>query len=216
MSFCPNCGTMCQDTATFCPNCGNSLVGNTTEQAGAAGNYSGEYPTQQPVQQQQPMPQGYPVQQQPALPMKWYKFLIYFALFAGGILNFIQGINYITGDVYAAQSNLQVTAETVYSFYGNGLKVVDILFGVLLMLLGVFQIFTRFQLARYKKKAPLYINIVYGAMAGIEFLYFILTKCVGVDATLSTVIAGGIAYSIVFLCNYVYFKKRKHLFVNGN
>ena len=61
------------------------------------------------------------------LGMKWYKFLIYFALFAGAFVNFIYGINYISGGIYVVETNGLTTADTVYKLYGVGLQVVDIL-----------------------------------------------------------------------------------------
>lgn len=56
------------------------------------------YPPQNGAEYQQ---QYYPPEQnQPELPMKWYKFTIYFALFAGSLMNLISAIMAFTGASY--------------------------------------------------------------------------------------------------------------------
>ena len=45
--------------------------------------------------------------------MKWFKFLIYFSLFAGAAINISNGINLITGFIYSMQSSGEISAETV-------------------------------------------------------------------------------------------------------
>ena len=61
--FCPKCGSQIADDAAFCVNCGHAV---NSQHAQAP-------QTQQPVQSYPPVD---PQAQQ--LPMKWFKFLIYF------------------------------------------------------------------------------------------------------------------------------------------
>lgn len=77
--FCRNCGKEMTDGAAFCVSCG------------AANN---------PVNCEANNPVNYAANQ---MPMKWYNFLIYFALFAGAVLNVLTGIFMLTG----AQYNMQ-------------------------------------------------------------------------------------------------------------
>ncbi len=147
------------------------------------------------------------------LGMAWYKFLIYFALIAGAILNIIYGINYITGGIYFSQTNGQVSAEDVYYYYGDGLRFVDILFGLFLIAFAVFGIVLRNRLAKFKPDAPKLVYIFYAVSAGGSLLYAILVAAItstqiGASQVLS------IITSIVFLIlNVMYFRKREHLFV---
>ena len=147
------------------------------------------------------------------LGMAWYKFLIYFALIAGAILNIIYGINYITGGIYFSQTNGQVSAEDVYYYYGDGLRFVDILFGLFLIAFAVFGIVLRNRLSKYKPDAPKLVYIFYAVSAGGSLLYAILVAAItstqiGASQVLS------IITSIVFLIlNVMYFRKREHLFV---
>lgn len=147
------------------------------------------------------------------LGMAWYKFLIYFALIAGAVLNIIYGINYMTGGIYFSQTNGQVSAEDVYYYYGDGLRFVDIAFGLFLIAFAIFGIILRNRLAKFKPDAPKLVYIFYAVSAGGSFLYSIL-----VSAITSTTIGASqiisIIVSIVFLLlNIKYFKKREHLFV---
>lgn len=83
--FCPNCGTQCPDDTKFCPNCGSTVANNqpteNTQQNFGQPNYT------QPNNYTQP--QMYNVQ----FEMKWFKFLIYFGLFAGAVLNCLSAID---------------------------------------------------------------------------------------------------------------------------
>ena len=84
------------------------------------------------------------------LGMGWFKFLIYFGLWAGGIYNFVIGINMLTGNIYASQN---VSPEKVYKVFPN-LKGVDGFCGIVICLFSIFQIVTRFSLAKYKTVLP--------------------------------------------------------------
>ena len=127
--FCKYCGHQVADGSLFCPSCGNRLDSpqesqpqnsytppqqNTPPYQGAYTPPTGGY---QPPQSNQGYNGGYqPYQSAPnygAMPMNWYKFLIYFALFASCVLNAIYGLGMLTGMVYGDASSL------VYAFYGS-------------------------------------------------------------------------------------------------
>ena len=149
------------------------------------------------------------------LGMKWYKFLIYFALFAGAFVNFIYGINYISGGIYVVETNGLITADTIYKLYGVGLQVVDILYGLFLLALAVFGLVLRNQLAKYKPDAPHFVRIFYSISAGAPFLYSIIVALItlqslGIEAMLSLIV--GLIFT---LWNVEYFKKRAHLFTDN-
>ena len=72
------------------------------------------------------------------LPMKWYKFLIYFALFFAAIIDLINGIKYISGNQYGST----YLNELVYIKFPT-LKPIDIMMGIVMILIGIASIITR-------------------------------------------------------------------------
>lgn len=213
--FCSKCGNQVADGAAFCDKCGNQL------------NAQPQQPYQAPAQPQQPyqapaQPQDDPnfaPQQAPygfaPLGMKWYKFLIYFLLFAMGILNALGGIMALTGSQYGSA----LEAKLVYAFFSD-LKTIDIIYGIACIALGAFQIYTRFQLAGYKKNAPNCVIAMYIATAAITAIYSFSVVAIVPDEIVahSELIGQGIGSiigaGVVGYLNKIYFDKRKFLFIN--
>ncbi len=212
MSFCSKCGTQIESAdQQFCTNCGAKVekqVETSTPVVNSAPVYE-----QQPVQNQYTVPTLNPVAQHP---MKWFKFLIYFALFFGAFINFVFGFNYITGGIYFSQTNGQVTAEMVYGTYGAGLKVLDVIQGILMIAIAAFGVYTRFRLSKYRTNAPLCVYVLYGAGAALTLLYNIaLLVVTGLNQLTSVSSITSLVVTVGFiLLNYAYFTKRKDLFVN--
>ena len=149
---------------------------------------------------------------QTELPMKWYKFLIYFALIAGAIVNFATGVTMITGSVYEAKSG--VSANTVYSMY-EGLKIIDVMHGLVMFGVAVLGIMARSKLARYKADGPKFVYMVYGISAVSGLLYNILVGVVtGLSVMNASVITSFIVQLVMVWANTEYFGKRVHLFIN--
>ena len=151
--------------------------------------------------------------------MKWFKFLIYFSLFAGAAINISNGINRITGFIYSMHSSGELSAETVYAFWGMPLRILDISFGLLYFGLAAFSIVTRFRLSGYKKNGPKFLYILYGANLISSLAYCVgLTFIIG-DTSIFIEIFGSdigalVITCVVFYVNYKYFSKRKELFIN--
>lgn len=193
MAFCPKCGSELErEDQKFCNNCGAQLTGTgastDTPSSKQSDNYGG-------------------------FSMKWYKFLIYFALWAGGIINIIMGINYLSGGIYAATSDAQVTAEMVYSAFG-GLKAVDVVYGLVVVALGALQIYTRFRLAKFKTNGPKLLYICYAAGGVASLIYSIAVGSITGTGLDSSAIGSLVLNVVLFVLNYIYFNKRKSLFVN--
>ena len=228
--FCSKCGTNIADDAAFCPACGAS----TATQAAPAYQQQPTYqqptyqqptyqqPTyQQPTYQQptyqQPAYQQ-PAYQQPAYqpdrfggtPMKWYKFLIYFLLFAGAVVNVINAINCFTGAQYEG------AADYLYAYY-DGLQVMDIIMGLGCLALAAFNIYVRFRLAGLHRNGPQMLNYMYIAIIALNVVYSGVCMAIigNFDATVLGSLVGNIIGNVVILAiNTNYFGKRKHLFVN--
>lgn len=236
MKFCSSCGTQLNDEVNFCVKCG---VAQPVQQAAPAQpvqqpvNYA-QPPVQPPVQYTQPPVQytqppvqytqppvqpGYmPVQPMSPLQaadmtygMKWFKFLIYFALFAGAVLNVVQGVLFLTG------ANYEGAAELVYAVFSD-LEIVDKGCGIALIVLAVLQIITRFRLAGFKRGAGGLVMLCYAAIAVIETAYIAGFAASVPEYVFESVdisgAAGSIVISVVMLIvNATYFSKRKALFV---
>lgn len=218
--FCPNCGNQVAEGQSFCANCGTKM------QAPAQPVQQPVQPTyEQPVQQsvqptyaqpvQQPVYQQAPEQLQPQHPMKWYKFLIYFSLFASAVLNTISGIVALTGNQYTV--NGKNVSELIYGIF-DGLQVFDMVFGAACLALAVLAVYTRFRLSGFYANGPKMLNAVY-IVAAILNLAYVIGVSVIVDGynditfDYSSQIAQ-LAISIAMVCaNTTYFNKRKELFV---
>lgn len=194
--FCTKCGKEINGQR-FCPNCGaenRNIVGPEFNSSNITSNTFDVSASQD------------------VLPMKWYKFLIYFALIAGAIINFATGTTMVTGYVYEIQSG--ISADAVYSMYG-GLKAIDIIYGLVLFGVAVLGFITRNKLANYKADGPKFVYMVYGISAAVVLIYNILVGAVtGLSVMSASVIASFIVQLVMIWANIKYFSKRAHLFVN--
>ena len=108
----------------------------------------------------------------------------------------------------------------VYERYPS-LQSVDILFGILYILLAISSYWVRKNLVEFKANAPKMFCLFMFVPAIIEVCYVWFTGAVidSSSAAITGVVLGEIVTSVipagVVLClNYIYFKKRKHLFIN--
>lgn len=149
--------------------------------------------------------------QESGLGMKWHKFLIYFLLWVGALLNITNGVLYFTGKMYGDE------AMTVYRMY-PGLAGADKIMGVLCFACVVLQLVTRFALAGYKANSPKLLMGTYALGAASSVLYCILADAAIPQLTFSGVLQDmlGTVVSSVFMIvvNHVYYNKREALFVN--
>lgn len=236
--FCPNCGKQIPDQSVFCPSCGTRVQAAAPQQPGAP-----QAPTpQQPGAPQQPAPTGMqpaPYQQpvpyvaQPALPMKWYKFVIWVQLFLSALVSVGSALLLLTGAQYGPDSDL------AYSMIG-GLRVVDIIFALAQIGIAAFAIYVRQRLAGFKKGAPeLYLRFIIIAnvisisynlivvwlavstltrfLPGANFFDALgmLLESSSTQASLFQLVVSVIAVIVMYFLNRTYFNKRAHLFVNA-
>lgn len=142
-------------------------------------------------------------------PMNWYKFIIYFQLFLNALLNIVSALRYFTGDIYGDD------AKAVYSAF-KGLQAWDILYGILLVLLAVFALKARRDLAKFKSGAP---GVYYALIVANSFLTLIFNYIrldlgnIPIDNSTLTRSLIGIVFSIVYVIfNKKYFDKRDYMF----
>lgn len=98
------------------------------------------------------------VQERP-VKLKWFKFLIYFALWSGGILTALYSFAYFTGTVLG----IGIDAELVYSYYPL-LRVFHIFCGLENIAYGVFAIYTRYRLRVPQEWPGLSLRALYRAV----------------------------------------------------
>ena len=174
----------------FCPNCGFELQGDHSY-CPNCGN---------PVQ---------PKETSPAWPMGWYKFLIYFSLFASAFFNLCTAIGYMTGLVY------EESAELVYAAFPS-LRTLDFLYAIALILFAAYCLYTRFRLADFKKNGPACLLAIYVISAAIPLIYALAAASVlpEMGDVVSSAAGGLLPNVVLFLINRTYFKHRQHLFVH--
>jgi len=179
---CQSCGSEVMEGAAFCPNCG-AAVEQVVKTA--------------PVIQQTP---------EKPLGMKWFKFTIYFQLFACALINFYNGLMMVTGAQYGA------AAAGVYADFPT-LKFIDLGMGGLSIALAAFSLYTRFQLAGFKKHAPqlmysmLVLNLVY--IVAFNVLASVVLHTSTFDARTYGNITGA---ALLLIIDVIYFGNRADLF----
>ncbi len=145
---------------------------------------------------------------QTALPMRWFKFLIYFVLFATAALYIYEGVNVLLGGQYAVPA---IEAREAFP----GLAKIDIFYAIGSIFLAGFAIFARFGLAAYRSVGLGSLNIVYALNMALVMFYVIAVLMVTNGEALDTVTLFHIPFDLVMIAvNSAYFKKREKLFVN--
>ena len=179
MRFCPYCGEpINDDTLVTCTACGKSL----------------EVSNEVPVKSEHSM--------------KWFKFLIYFSLFASAVINLLGAVNLFSGNYYGEYS------EQVYSVY-DGLKAFDIFYGLILLGVAALAVVTRMKLAGYKADGPKFLYGLYIADLVMTLVYSVgVCVITGENVITAQVISGIVVSCVMIWVNYVYFNKRKALFCN--
>ena len=163
-------------------------------------------------------PQGIPFNNTavPGLGMGWFYFIIYAQLFINALSNLGQGISALLGNHYDG------SADLVYSMLPS-MKVIDTIMGIACILLAAGAIYARFRLAKYRKNGPLMYHCVIGANVIFSIIYILSVYATlsnnFYSISLSDLLPAKLIYSIVvsiilLIANFIYFGKRKHLFVN--
>lgn len=208
--YCRECGKEIREEDRFCPYCGavNRMHGEVFEKSEMFPEnvYIDAQPDNRILEQYCSVDER--VMGQKEVSMKWYKFVIYFQLFAAAIFGLYHGFMRITGMQYGTN------ADQVYNFFGMGLRVLDIFFGIMPILAAAAFLYVRQCLIKLKKNAPLLYLSVFILNGIIETIYAVVLLLLvggnGEDA--GGLIGQVLGLGIYYVLNYIYFKKRKHLF----
>lgn len=217
--YCKNCGAAISEQDRFCPYCG----------AASMSNYSAEYGMRgvpEPVQRipdqhlSRCFPNGLnPSQYAAAQKLGFYKFIIYFQLFAVMAFYFFMAVLMFTGAYWSMTGG--VSAQDIYSAYPD-MVIADYTYGILLIGLGVYALCVRFWLAQFRSYALMTYVMLYGAATILSFLYIVCQYlCTNemVDpviywaSVLPSIVSSLIAAAIWITISCIYFNKRKSLFV---
>ena len=146
------------------------------------------------------------------IPMNWYRFLIGPGLWIAGFGILILGILTMLGIPYVLQG---FAPGVIYDSF-KPLVVMDFVYGLILIILAVLCIITRFRLAAFQKKGPIMLYIVYALIILVSVIYSAASGWVisGGNARLfgMTEFSSLIGMIAGIVLNYIYFNKRKHLF----
>lgn len=229
---CKNCGSQIADNARFCENCGAKVEIEAAENADEAARAAESEVKTESTAATAPssIPAGIYANPQAesisriAMPMKWHKFLVGFALWFGGVINIINGISMFTGAQYNREMG-EGAAKIVYDAF-PGLKTADVIFGILVIGLGIFGFVTAYRLLYKLKGSPKLLLMLYAATAVISIIYLIIGMVIlnnasnahGVELDTGSFVLRAIwttiIYGLMIVLNRIYYKKRAYLFIN--
>ncbi len=144
-------------------------------------------------------------------PLRWYKCLIYFALFALALLGLYNAVVFISGTYW---DMLGYPSVEIYEASG-ALKTADMVYGLAMGLSAVLSIVVRFRLAGYKREAPgnLIALLTLNAVCTILYYFVAMPKILYGTVDLSGALLGCGASCLTVYLNKLYFDKRAALFV---
>ena len=215
--YCRFCGTKIPDNVKFCPECGANLApvpSAAPEESAPAAPAAPEIPTPYDPTPYDPAPYSADsfasadVAAAPQRGMKWFKFIIYFQLWAGMLVNLVTAGKYFTGAYYEGN------AEMVYRFF-PALQPLDIVMGVVCLALAVYAVVVQRALAKFRAKGPMMYYLMFIVNTAVTVLSLLIASIIIGQSAFTAEVAGSIIGSIVMLfVNIPYFNNRKHLFVN--
>ena len=213
--FCRFCGKEIPEGGRFCPGCGKEA---DTSAAFQAQTTAGEIEEGTAETTAERMPAAVPVDPAKNYRMAWFKFIIYFQLFANAVVMVFNAASGIFGLAYGGDAGL------IYGFCPM-LKAVDVIYGVICLAFAVTAVLIRQRLAHYRKNAPVlylgYVGIVMASgliytFAGLAALGTVSASVMdaGASGIVGNVLGTVIGAAVFFPLNYIYFKQRKELFIN--
>ncbi len=147
---------------------------------------------------------------QKQLPMGWYKFLVNFLLWANAATNLLGAVSYLNGTAHTAE---------IYEKYPL-FAPIDTVYGILTVGMAVLAILAVLALRGYKRSGPALVVALYAYGFTISLGYNIIGvsllratyQPVDYIITVMSVVVSACLSAALAVCNYIYFKKRKHMF----
>ena len=215
--YCRFCGTKIPDNVKFCPECGANLApvpSAAPEESAPAAPAAPEIPTPFDPTPYDPAPYSADsfasadVAAAPQRGMKWFKFIIYFQLWASMLVYLVTAGKYFTGAYYEG------SAEMVYDFF-PALQPLDIVMGVFCLALAVYAVVVQRALAKFRAKGPMMYYLIDIVSTAGTVLYLLIGSIILGQSAFTAETAGSFLGALVMIfINIPYFNNRKHLFVN--
>lgn len=146
--------------------------------------------------------------------VKWYYFLVYFALWARVALDAFCAFLFFSGRIYVLEG-LQAEKVVVAYVRFPGLKTTDMILGSLYIALAIFTAFVWFSLKGFRKRANLFLTIQFALEIALivarPLSLYLLIPSVGFPFLIIFLV---IAYIILIPVNYSYFDRRRSIFIN--
>lgn len=223
--MCRVCNTACSDETKYCPNCGTKLsvlgVGeplSTYDDHDYPHSTVGpEIPEEKPSSQRDNHADATTTQlhnaayQTPTVQtlnstpkehgMLWYKILIYVVLF-------ISAFSFLLSGMAALNQELYDGAASKLYLYAPILQVVDSFYGLAMLLLAGWAIYTRFRLAGFRRNGPRCLYILIAANLIVTLAYSV--AAVSVLSTLGKTLVD--TYSGISLDSFAAISKHSDLF----
>lgn len=204
--FCGSCGRKIKEQAKFCPYCGQPVRTETEQNATPFykknfGRGKFDFKASSRSLWEDLFPSGNPS-------MNWYQFLIWGYLFFVAFFEFITGIRYL----------ISVLRMFMNRFFYGGIITVYFIYILYSFGVAVSAIYVRQRLIHYRTDAPKAFLVWSGVFTVGNILIIVISAALNVYGmtktqaeTLLMWIVGG---CLMVLLNYLYFKKRKFMFVH--
>lgn len=163
--------------------------------------------------------------------MTWHIILIYGVLWLMALMNLINGFKAVLGVEFANTPEggfgvirMYDGSNPQFDLYAQNARIF-ILDGIFLLIMCLFIVFVRFQLAGMKRRAPLLLTLMFGlniveSLAYVGAIYAIapeLTKLYQSNtgqSLLANNLVNAAVSAIVAALSYVYYLRRSEMFVN--
>ncbi len=147
----------------------------------------------------------------PLLGMRWLYFQIYFGLYISAIICAFNALFQLTGITYSVKLGLSLEQLNVLFQNHKSLPIISKIMSVLYAFLSIFAIYTRFKLAKFKKRSEkLFLYYIWGQLLLNYSFSALIYIIIGINTYRHFVTL--LCDLIYWILNKKYFKKRKFLF----
>lgn len=153
--------------------------------------------------------------------MNWHITLIYFVLWLMAFMNLVNGLVNVFGVQLGptADGGLGVALHIYPNMTYPQIFILD---GVFTLIMCLYTVFVRFQLAGFKRQAPVYLTVLFALNIVESVVYTLIlnalvpemvaaSKASGNDVIMNTIFTGALC-AVVMILNWIYYSRRKEMF----